>query len=703
MPILTKYALSLFILVLWSAPAAAVLSGPLTLSFEPIQAQRTIIHSDLEEALDLYLNLVDDEEREAELTRILQEVGASEYPSTYMRAQSYQFFEFLRLQELEQAEELLVELLPFAEQHPFADVVIEYYVNWLELRQFQQQTSEMLAIAEQLTMILDQVQNPRIGYYTNIVLLGVFSSNGQYQRALEHGLQSLEWLSLTTDNRRRTRRVALTGQITQVHLQLRNYDLAMDLTVQAIQEAEEGELYGFLPGLYLRKGYIEGVLGQTESSIASHRRAIEWAEQMEWPGVIFTSLNNIASSYIELENYDRAREILLETYELLEAHDALGDDVAIAHVVLFNLGYIAVMTDDFSGIEAIRKHTDALRNLSEPGEFYEHLEFAARAYERAGMYQAQAQTLLEQRNLRDTISQTEREDALRELEVRYQAQDRLQQIELLQQRNDLQEQIIENKQLQQQIFILFGVVVVMGLFLLAFLYRAARRANLRLKVANKQLEFHSRRDPLTALLNRRALQDHMTHRAKNERRHSNPEHPDGLVLLDVDYFKRINDTHGHAAGDTVLKALSERLTNLARSSDLVVRWGGEEFLLYLPGMAEAKLPEFTSRVLQVIGEKPVIHEGKEIPVTATAGFIHLPFAGIDESVLGWERALQIADMALYIGKVHGRNRAYGLRGLNKPYDDIKDQLEHDLNAAIEEGVVDYVLIEGPTQKRDSES
>ena len=61
-------------------------------------------------------------------------------------------------------------------------------------------------------------------------------------------------------------------------------------------------------------------------------------------------------------------------------------------------------------------------------------------------------------------------------------------------------------------------------------------------------------------------------------------------------------------------------------------------------------------------------------------------------------------MALYIGKVHGRNRAYGLRGLNKPYDDIKDQLEHDLNAAIEEGVVDYVLIRrAKHKKRDSES
>jgi len=131
--------------------------------------------------------------------------------------------------------------------------------------------------------------------------------------------------------------------------------------------------------------------------------------------------------------------------------------------------------------------------------------------------------------------------------------------------------------------------------------------------------------------------------------------------------------------------------------------GGEEFLLYLPGMAIDKLPEFTNRVLQVIGEKPVLHEGKEIPVTATAGFIHLPFAGLDESVLGWERALQIADMALYIGKVHGRNRAYGLRGLNKPYDEIKDQLENDLNAAIEQGAVDYILIEGPAQQRRDNS
>ncbi|MCL4410591.1 MAG: hypothetical protein M1356_09865, partial [Gammaproteobacteria bacterium] len=240
MPSSIRQFLYILALALWSTPSAAFLSGPLSFSIEPVQAQQAITDPELEEALDLYLSLEDDREREAELLRILSNVDARSFPSTYIRAESYQFFELLRIRNLEQAEEFLTELLPFAEQHPFADVLVEYYINWLELRQFQQQTSEMLALAEQLTELLNQVQNPRIGYYAHIVLLEVFSSNGQYQRALEHGLQSLEWLSRTSDSRRTTRRIALTGQITQVHLQLRNYDLAMELTLQAIQEAVSG-------------------------------------------------------------------------------------------------------------------------------------------------------------------------------------------------------------------------------------------------------------------------------------------------------------------------------------------------------------------------------------------------------------------------------------------------------------------------------
>lgn len=694
---------SVFLILTFSASSFAWTSGGITIAVEPRPASVQLIDQELEDALDHYLNIVDAGERRAELERIMQQIDRAAAPSTYVRAETYVFFEYLQIRDLDAAEAHLQSFISFVRQFPYADTVVEYYVAWLELRSFQGQASEALALAEQLVDLIDQVENPRIGYYSHNILLGTFAANGQLERSLEHGVKALEWLSKTDDNRTARRRLSLSWQITLIHTELRNYDTAWDYVSQAIREAEYHGLQAFRVDLLFHRGYLEGMLGRNDESIATYEETIVLAQEMELHGLVLTSMNNLASSYIQFEDYARARPILEETYDLLVEQGLTSQDRTLAHIVMFNLALIDIMEGNFAAAENIKLHTDILRDLSPEHQFYDHLNWVARAYAAAGMYQEQAETLIEQRELGDTLSKREREEALRELQVRYQAQDQLQQIELLEQRNNLQQQVIANKQLQQQVFILFGVVVVLGLVLLGFLYRAARRANLRLKVANKQLEFHSRRDPLTALLNRRALQDHMTHRAKNERRKPKSEHPDGLVLLDVDYFKRINDTFGHAAGDTVLKALSERLTNLARSTDLVVRWGGEEFLLYLPGMAIDKLPEFTNRVLQVIGEKPVLHEGKEIPVTATAGFIHLPFAGIDESVLGWERALQIADMALYIGKVHGRNRAYGLRGLNKPYEEIKDQLENDLNAAIEEGTVEYLLIEGPAQQRRDDS
>jgi hypothetical protein len=72
---------------------------------------------------------------------------------------------------------------------------------------------------------------------------------------------------------------------------------------------------------------------------------------------------------------------------------------------------------------------------------------------------------------------------------------------------------------------------------------------------------------------------------------------------------------------------------------------------------------------------------------------------MDEQTLTWPKALQLADMALYLGKVHGRNRAYGLLTLHQPYQDIAAQLETDLSQAIEQGLVDVVLVEGPAKEQ----
>ena len=89
------------------------------------------------------------------------------------------------------------------------------------------------------------------------------------------------------------------------------------------------------------------------------------------------------------------------------------------------------------------------------------------------------------------------------------------------------------------------------------------------------------------------------------------------------------------------------------------------------------------------------YQGQSIPITISAGFITLPFADLSDHQFNWEKALKLADMALYLGKVHGRNRGYGLVKLNQPYAEIQQLLETDLSQAIDDGVVEISLLHGP--------
>ena len=141
-----------------------------------------------------------------------------------------------------------------------------------------------------------------------------------------------------------------------------------------------------------------------------------------------------------------------------------------------------------------------------------------------------------------------------------------------------------------------------------------------------------------------------------------------MLLIDVDHFKRINDEQGHAAGDAVLVEISSRLLSVLRESDLSVRWGGEEFLIVVRGMAAAEVQALAQRLLQVIGGRKVFLQGKEIAVTASIGFATFPLPGAEQSAgqaLHWERAVALVDTAMYLAKSQGRNRAYGVKTLNE--------------------------------------
>jgi len=155
-------------------------------------------------------------------------------------------------------------------------------------------------------------------------------------------------------------------------------------------------------------------------------------------------------------------------------------------------------------------------------------------------------------------------------------------------------------------------------------------------------------DSLTGLMNRRAFLEAMDRERSRAARHTLPL---SVLMLDVDHFKRVNDTHGHDAGDTVLRGIAAVLHKIARKSDFVSRWGGEEFIVALAQTAEAGGRVAAERVRRAIADTTfTLPSGEPLHVTASVGLASATAAiNLDELVAR-------ADRALYAAKGRGRNR-----------------------------------------------
>ena len=154
-------------------------------------------------------------------------------------------------------------------------------------------------------------------------------------------------------------------------------------------------------------------------------------------------------------------------------------------------------------------------------------------------------------------------------------------------------------------------------------------------------------DALTGLLNRRCFAEIAEREIARSRRSG---HPLTLALGDIDFFKRVNDEHGHAAGDRVLQIVADLLQDGLRDYDCVARWGGEEFIVLLPDTDVATASVVIERLRETIAGSLPSFEGVQIPVTMTLGISQ--FAADDN----WHTIVVRADEALYRGKSGGRNR-----------------------------------------------
>jgi diguanylate cyclase (GGDEF)-like protein len=201
--------------------------------------------------------------------------------------------------------------------------------------------------------------------------------------------------------------------------------------------------------------------------------------------------------------------------------------------------------------------------------------------------------------------------------------------------------------------------------------QALRWHSLELQRKNLELQEISFTDALTGVWNRHYLEEILAAEAGQVLRNYERvrggdirklDHRDLIfIMVDVDFFKQVNDLHGHPAGDRFLQRVAERLCKVVRKSDVLVRWGGEEFLIMSRSADPAGTPAFCERILDVMASEPFdLGHGVRVRKTCSVGWAPFPWSRGAYEALCAEETIELADTALYRAKAAGRNQGIGI-------------------------------------------
>ncbi len=524
------------------------------------------------------------------------------------------------------------------------------------------------------------------------VLGNALLSTGKFEPALESFLKSLQYADQQTRHPKRSRLRSLNG-LSNVYAAMKNHEKTLAVIDEALALATELDSRKMLAMLYLNQGGEYAELGRNADYAAANEKALQISRESGLVPLEATILSNMGDSYLRSHNYPKAEQLARQALaKYREIDDRSGVITALCNVGFALMGQGKVT----QGVAEVRASLKLAQDAGAIADEEAILGELGRMYEQLGLHKEAVATIREQQKLSEQLFQADREKSVAALQEQFDAVQRQKQIELLARENSLKDATISNQRLQQVVTLLGAIVTVMGGVFVFLLYRRVRKTNQKLREANKQLEFHAVRDPLTGLFNRRSFFELMNKRATNANTgRREDDNPDGLMILDIDHFKHINDTLGHAGGDAVLIEIAKRLRSTVRDTDMVMRWGGEEFLIFSPKANAEHLKSLAQRVLNAIGKDPIAVGGEMMTITVSGGFLSLPFSGLSETDCDWEKAMQIADMALYLGKVNGRNRAYGLNRLLAPFEQVMPVLERDISAALKAEMVELVEVIGP--------
>jgi len=493
----------------------------------------------------------------------------------------------------------------------------------------------------------------------------IYNTTGQHDRALQHYLRALELVRRAPAGNEpwSPREADLRLALARLYVNSGNAIKALD-TTRAYREGREGRSGkdAIPPRVHALMHFMDGrayvSLGQLPQAHAAFNRALALARKNDLRWIEANVLGNVSDAWLKAHRYTEAEAAARAAVGLSEQ----VKDQSIIQMAHANLGFALFGQGRMAeGAVYIDRTAEELRKAGAMLAVSNILAEKSEALEKAGLHKQALQTVREREKIQESLAVERRNKAFAALQEQFNAKERAAQIERLRQENAVKDAEIRNRNLRLALASLGAAMALVLSGFVFMLYRKSQATGRRLAELNAELAHRSAHDPLTGLFNRRSFVDRM-HEQQAAPAAARAGGGDCFTLLDIDHFKRINDQYGHAAGDAVLVEVGRRLNEVVRGSDMVLRWGGEEFLVYSQGVSDAQRPLLVQRILNAIAAAPVVLEdGTALAVSATAGAVSLPLASSE--AFGWEQAIALADRALYKGKEAGRNRGFIVEGV----------------------------------------
>ena len=507
-------------------------------------------------------------------------------------------------------------------------------------------------------------------------------SRGLRSAARERALEAVELARAAGDTMRHAWALAVAadvgnGDASHADEQLL-LDQALRMAAQHGSPALMARVRVYETRMLSQRGHVASALAAAEAGLAMARKANAPRLGAVFQANLSDLLVKAARPKAALQAVDDALPVV-RSFRDRRTERVLVHNAALARVAL-------------GETEVARRALDELlaayRAGGSPGAEAEALREFADAFASAGHLREALALYHRERKLAAEVMAANRKAAVAELTKRFDREAQQRQLDQLARDNALIGLQIDNRAATQKVWIAAAVLLALAVAAVALLYRRVRAVNRSLAHSQAFLRSQSQRDPLTGLANRRGLHD-LAAAQQLELSFFG-----ALLLIDIDHFKRVNDGHGHAAGDVVLIEVARRLAEVVREDDLVVRWGGEEFLVYMPGVTLLQAQALADRALHAVGATPVSLPTGPLRVTVSVGYACFPLPPARLS-LTLERAINFADMALYTAKNQGRNRAIGVASATAINTTALRNIEGDFDRAWNDGLVSLLRTVGP--------